>query len=771
MTQIFECDFSNECVQLLPDSGLFLKPAASISIAVQLPRLTDPLLSVTSWSVREKLLSIIDPQQVLALKVTKSSLEYVRFECELASRVAMKTVLTQLSQRTIKLADFPDQLRVRAAENKPVFPARHDWDSYFRDRPLMNEMRPGERPDTVHVQGVPRAWFLSPGRDQVSEAVVRAVFQTFGDLRCIDVPCLDGSRRVQPSFFSSLGGSPPCQPTTFDAFIQYKEYGGFVKAMTALRGMRLACSKKTVRAGDQEQGALLVTTIHVDFDRTKHMCERNVKKRRLEREAWLKIHGDQEKIKVQKPPSPPVQPLQRPIEQKKSRDPGVYSEQLEQKIRRRRELIAARQMTKKSRSDQVESRKEQVKVQRELEAIRLLDEIVHRVEETQKKASAERKELELKKKLTARLAEKVRAGRKELELKKKLTARFIDKYKSRRKTDVQSESLLEREMNLRGKLTSIYQRRQPGRDSMHSSVSVESKGSSDGKKFPELPETSHSSDRSSPPSSSPNDNSERRLHRKRSRQKSTGKRRKSRGNNGEISSDVSERRETKRKVSKLSVKRREIGAVLRGNGYGDAAGICRPSNVDYLDTDGSGGERVARDEWCPAVEDGPDIRLGADREAKFRCRLSSAVVRNDRQTGSVESDSDEFPQHDFSMYSDPIRPESKLSIKERIGFRGDDCFNAPADMAQLAVRCWRGSAVSDVPFSGGMVEREPMHECGRNVRSISSRISGYWDQSSRIQTLDALNPVSEAVECDRKRVRRRRKRRRRKPRADNGFAQ
>lgn len=70
----------------------------------------------------------------------------------------------------------------------------------------------------------------------------------------------------------------------------------------------------------------------------------------------------------------------RPIEQKKSRDPGVYSEQLEQKIRRRRELIAARQMTKKSRSDQVESRKEQVKVQRELEAIRLLDEIVHRVE-------------------------------------------------------------------------------------------------------------------------------------------------------------------------------------------------------------------------------------------------------------------------------------------------------------------------------------------------------------------------------------------------------
>ena len=42
--------------------------------------------------------------------------------------------------------------QVRAAEAKINFPSRHDWDSYFRDAKNMNEMRPGERPDTIHIK-------------------------------------------------------------------------------------------------------------------------------------------------------------------------------------------------------------------------------------------------------------------------------------------------------------------------------------------------------------------------------------------------------------------------------------------------------------------------------------------------------------------------------------------------------------------------------------------------------------------------------------------
>lgn len=52
----------------------------------------------------------------------------------------------------IKLSGFSDLLKIRATEAKVQFPSRHDWDSFFRDAKHMNEMKPGERPDTVHFQ-------------------------------------------------------------------------------------------------------------------------------------------------------------------------------------------------------------------------------------------------------------------------------------------------------------------------------------------------------------------------------------------------------------------------------------------------------------------------------------------------------------------------------------------------------------------------------------------------------------------------------------------
>ena len=50
---------------------------------------------------------------------------------------------------------------VRAAEAKVNFPTRHDWDSWFRDAKNMNEMKPGERPDTVHFKDLPSRWFAN----------------------------------------------------------------------------------------------------------------------------------------------------------------------------------------------------------------------------------------------------------------------------------------------------------------------------------------------------------------------------------------------------------------------------------------------------------------------------------------------------------------------------------------------------------------------------------------------------------------------------------
>lgn len=73
--------------------------------------------------------------------------------------------------------------QVRAVENKVDFPTRHDWESFFRDAKDMNETLPGERPDTIHLEGLPCRWFSqkeSQFPDRPSEEVLIAVFQKFG---------------------------------------------------------------------------------------------------------------------------------------------------------------------------------------------------------------------------------------------------------------------------------------------------------------------------------------------------------------------------------------------------------------------------------------------------------------------------------------------------------------------------------------------------------------------------------------------------------------
>lgn len=73
--------------------------------------------------------------------------------------------------------------QVRAIENKVDFPTRHDWESFFRDAKDMNETLPGERPDTIHLEGLPCRWFSqkdSQFPDRPSEEALIAVFQAFG---------------------------------------------------------------------------------------------------------------------------------------------------------------------------------------------------------------------------------------------------------------------------------------------------------------------------------------------------------------------------------------------------------------------------------------------------------------------------------------------------------------------------------------------------------------------------------------------------------------
>lgn len=70
-----------------------------------------------------------------------------------------------------------------------------------------------------------------------SETMLRTLFEVFGPIRCVDIPMLDPyrSKMVMKNQNTFAFG----QDGFFEAFVQYQEYIGFLKCMTAFKGMKL----------------------------------------------------------------------------------------------------------------------------------------------------------------------------------------------------------------------------------------------------------------------------------------------------------------------------------------------------------------------------------------------------------------------------------------------------------------------------------------------------------------------------------------------------
>lgn len=166
----------SEAVALCPALGLYLKPITKMAISVSLPPLRQPGKSISNWEVMERLKAMAGARDApfSALRIAKSTLDFIRFEGEVENRGLVRAALAALDGKTIKLSGFADALRVRAAEFRADFPSRHDWDSFFRDAADMNEALPGERPDTIHLeplyllcQNQAWVWMEDPAREPV----------------------------------------------------------------------------------------------------------------------------------------------------------------------------------------------------------------------------------------------------------------------------------------------------------------------------------------------------------------------------------------------------------------------------------------------------------------------------------------------------------------------------------------------------------------------------------------------------------------------------
>lgn len=250
MAQQQLCADPSEAVEFFGPKELFLKPIAKINISVTLPQLKTTSKAISNWEVMEKLRRMVKPDIFLMLRVSKSSMEFIRFEAEIETRGLIKVFLTRLDGKSMKLQGFPELLKVRAAEAKLNFPNRHDWDSFFRDAKNMNESNPGERPDTIHMENLPCKWFaLDSEPDKPSELILQTAFASFiGEVRRVDIPMLDPYRHEDQIAGGNFKTFTFSNSLTFDAYVQFMEYIGFVKAMDALKGMKLMKKTKDGKA-------------------------------------------------------------------------------------------------------------------------------------------------------------------------------------------------------------------------------------------------------------------------------------------------------------------------------------------------------------------------------------------------------------------------------------------------------------------------------------------------------------------------------------------
>ncbi|XP_048370505.1 A-kinase anchor protein 17B-like isoform X2 [Sphaerodactylus townsendi] len=277
MTVTLVCDPS-EAMELCASQQLYLKPVAKLTISVVLPEHTSSTRALSKWEVMDKLKNMICPDQFTSVKVSKSTKGFIRFEGEAETKRLVCSLKEKLHGKMIKLNGFKDDLQVVATEASPDLPTPQESEAIVKDRELMAEDLAEQIidvPNCIHLEGLPCKWFALRGSDSEtpSEDILRAVFESFGQIKNVDIPMLDPYREevvggnMNHFIFRGL--------RTFDAYVQYQEFKAFAKAMETLKGMKLMFK------GDD--GKALACNIKVSADTTNHFSESSINQRNLER--------------------------------------------------------------------------------------------------------------------------------------------------------------------------------------------------------------------------------------------------------------------------------------------------------------------------------------------------------------------------------------------------------------------------------------------------------------------------------------------------------
>ncbi|KII67450.1 A-kinase anchor protein 17A [Thelohanellus kitauei] len=258
------------------DLGLFLKPLSKIMITIVLPEKKIVGKMISNWEVMETIKKKIQPDSFLALKVCNSSLIKVLLEAEVMSLEQRAMIIKKLDKNHIKLSGFQDKFIMSAEPAKIKTVKRLDWETFFKGSDFIDS-DPGERPDTIHIEDLPVAWFKVPGK-RIDE-YIRDIFSKFGKITNLVVPLLDPyNDRVnaviengyEPESDGFRKTSFLARGLMFDAYVQFESYQSFCDCIETFNGMKM------VKVSDEDQH---FCNFKFDFDRTKRLSEKVIEER------------------------------------------------------------------------------------------------------------------------------------------------------------------------------------------------------------------------------------------------------------------------------------------------------------------------------------------------------------------------------------------------------------------------------------------------------------------------------------------------------------
>ncbi|OZC12456.1 hypothetical protein X798_00087 [Onchocerca flexuosa] len=389
--------------------GLYVKPSAKMTVTVSLPPLKQPGQSISNWDLMEKIKKAVNPIELSSIRVMTSTIELVRFEAELPSRKILAKVIKALDGFTLKVMGFFEPLKVRAAETKSDFPTRHDWDEFFRNSDNMNELEPGERPDTIYLAKMPSNWFKECGStadSMPSERILQNVFERFGTVRCVDIPICDPYRKKMSAKISGVR-------TT--GYVQFVEYISFVRAMDFLR------NKKLVKK--MPDGRIFEASIKVDFDKNRHLSDENIHKRYVERERLKEL----EKQKI----SEEYRKREKEDENKMNAEKEHVDHRSQKEGKHRRKRNQEERLKKERLNEMIVKEERKLLIaQRKLESRRLLSALFWRIEANlrEKNSRLEMSSRDLEENLQAELETKLRQAllrEQEQRLRKRIEAKMM----------------------------------------------------------------------------------------------------------------------------------------------------------------------------------------------------------------------------------------------------------------------------------------------------------------------------------------------------------